>query len=565
MSKQKDPRKAFRRNAFLSNSADRLLLAFLVGGVLVFILYPLLCVVQTSVLPDGSVDFSAYDRLFADNGPLLTNSLFVAVLSGLLSTFLGGAVALFVHFGGGRLQKLWMGLLLMTMVSPPFIASLAYIQLFGRRGLITYRLLGLSLNPYGWQGIVAMQSLYFASQSALLLLGVLGKLDGSILNASADLGASPSKTLGGVVLPLLRPALLVCFLLSFIRALSDFGTPMVIGGRFNTLATEIYMQIIGYADLPLAAAMNMLLLLPTVVVFLLYRGLMRRNQALFSAGGKQGGGTGVFHLGGVSRWLVTLPALLFFTMMVLQYGSILLGGFTKSIRGDLHFTLEHFGSLFAYNASTLVRSVVYALVVAVCGTLFGLLLSYYIERRRIRWGGALDFIATLPYMLPGTCFGIGYLLAFNHAPLQLTGTAAIVMLNMLFKQLPIPSKAASAALAQLSTDLDRAGRDLGASRFRVLWDIVLPNLKNAFAVGFITNFAAAMTTVGSILFLINPGQKIAVFTLFDAINSGEYGVASLISTCILVITLAISGGCAKLFLREEGKSHGKRAGITGLM
>lgn len=186
---------------------------------------------------------------------------------------------------------------------------------------------------------------------------------------------------------------------------------------------------------------------------------------------------------------------------------------------------------------TFIRSVEYALIVAIVGSMIGILLSYYIERRKIKFGGVLDFIITLPYMLPGSCFGIGYILAFNHEPLKLTGTAVIVILNMIYKQMSITTKASASSLLQISTELDAAARDLGANKFLVMKDVILPNVKQAFATGFINNFTSAMVTAGAVIFLVTPGQKIAVFTLFDCINTGRYGEASMIATFIIVITI----------------------------
>ncbi len=530
------------------NLLDFGILAVLLSAVAVFILYPLLCIVKNSLWIDGAFSLQEYSRLFLKNGRLLSNSLFVACLSAAGSMVLAAAVALKVHFAPKKVKGLLMGLLMMTMVSPPFVSALAYIQLFGRRGIITYRLLGLSINPYGWGGIVAMQSLSFVPLNALLLMGVLSKVDQSLIHASRDLGASPSHTLWDVILPLIRPAMLVCFLLSFIRSLSDFGTPMIIGGRFNVLAPEIYLQIIGYSNLPRASAMNMIILVPALIIFVFYRLLMRNS--LFSASdGKTGEFQSVFHLKGIANLLLTILSALFYGMMLLQYGSIFVGAFTKSIRGKLHFSLEHFEQLRMYNSSTLVRSIVYALIVAIAGTIFGMLLSYYIERRRIPLRNFTDFVATLPYMLPGTCFGIGYILAFNHPPLKLTGTALIVILNMIFKQLPTTTKTTSAALSQISVTMEQAAQDLGAQKFHVIKDIVFPNLKNAFLVGFINNFTSDMSPVGAVIFLIHPGKKIAVFSLFDAVNSGEYGLASLIAAFIIIITLFVNLGLSRIIMR----------------
>lgn len=540
-----------RRSIFYDIVLDKGIWILLAGVLIIFIMYPLLCIGYKSFSSDSGFTAEHYKNLFTDNLVLMEHSMFVAICSSLLSTVLGSLIAIQIASSKGKVKMVLMGILLMTMVSPPFISSLVYIQLFGRRGLITYSLLGLSMNPYNKWGIIAMQSLHFASLNALFTVGILERVDHNLIYASRDLGASPQKTFMEVVLPLISPAVFACLLLSFIRSLADFGTPMVIGGRYNTLASEIYMQLIGYARLEKASAMNMLLLIPAVIVFLLYRRIMRHSELMLSSQGVREGGTLPIKPGGFLRVAVSAGSLLFFTMMVLQYLCIFITGFLKSKKGVYHFSLEHFNTLLGYNMDSLLRSVCYALLVGFFGTIFGMLFTYYLERRKVRFGGFYDFMATLPYLLPGTCFGIGYILAFNKGPLKLTGTAAIIIINMMFKQLPTVTKMSTAALAQLSIKVEEAGRDLGASPFHVMKDIVLPNLKGTFASGFIYNFTSSMTTAGAVLFLISAKHKVAVYTLFDAINSGEYGVASLISSMIILITLGVSGLVYAIVLRRK--------------
>ena len=172
------------------------------------------------------------------------------------------------------------------------------------------------------------------------------------------MGASPAQTMRRVVLPMLKPAAGICFILSFIRSVADFGTPAVIGGRYNTLASAIYMELIGYADLEKASAMNMLLLLPAVAAFLLYRVLMRQADRMTAADGqKQGKGGLPLPLAGWFGAAVRLLSSLFFVMMTLQYLCIFLTGFLKSKKGRYYFSLDHFNGLLTYNRESLARSV----------------------------------------------------------------------------------------------------------------------------------------------------------------------------------------------------------------
>lgn len=523
--------------------SDRMLIFILVGSIFLFILYPMIQLILRSLLQeDGGYSLATYGKVWRQYGGSLWNSLWVGAVTAVLSTVISLGTALVISTTRGWVRGLALAILLITMVSPPFVSSLAYIQLFGRRGLITFRLLGLSLDPYNAWGVILMQSISFAPLNALFLNGLLTKIDGNALRSAQDLGASPPAILRDIVLPLIRPGILVSLLLGFVRSLADFGTPIIIGGRFNTIASEIYLQFTGYSDLEKASALNMFLLLPSVAAFFLYRHFMTRAD-LLSESGRARQEQLALPLGkaGVRGYLAMAVSFLFFAMMILQYATIFSSGFLRNTRDGFILTGQYFRELIRYDAATMVRSVWYALIVAVIGTFFAMIFAYYMDRRKVKGHHVIDGLATLPYMLPGVSFGIAYILAFNSPPIRLTGTAAIVLINMLFKQLPTTTKICSAALTQIPAAAERAARDLGAGQFAVIRDIILPGLRPAFISSFAYNFSSAMTTAGAIIFLIDASRKVAVFTLFDAVYQGKYPLASLISALIILIVLVVEG------------------------
>lgn len=534
--------------------ADRLLLVLLLGSVCLFVLWPMVCITLRSFRDSsGGFTLEQYRTVLSAYGRSLGNSVFVGVLTAFFCTVLSVSTALVLSTSRGPVRALLMGVLLITMVSPPFVSSLAYIQLYGRRGWITYRLLGIHWSPYNQWGVIWMQSISFVPLNAMFLRGILSKLDDGSLRAARDLGASPAAILRDVVLPLIRPGILVTLLLTFIRSMADFGTPTIIGGRFNTIASDIYLKLIGYSDLETSAAMNMFLMVPSIAAFFVYRRLMRQCNAITTARQERQVELKLpLRRCGVPGVLAILVSALFFVMMVLQYACIFLTGFLKTSKGTYTFTLQHWEQLMKYNLSSLWRSVGYSLAVALAGSLFAMLFAYYMERRRVAGRGFFDCLVTLPYMLPGTCFGIGYILAFNAPPLRLTGTAFIVMANMLFKQLPTSTKLCTAALTQIPLSQELAVRDLGGSHWSALRDVILPGLRPTFLSCFVYNFSSSMTTAGAIIFLIDPGRQLAVFRLFDAVYQGEYAIASLIASCIIVIVLAVEAA-AYLITMKGGK------------
>lgn len=464
----------------------------------------------------------------------MESSFYSAVISTVLAFFLSYGIR-----ATGKWQKrIALILLSMSMVSPPFISSLSFITLYGRRGLITYRLLGLSFDPYYKWGVILMQSIHFACMNTLFFSNALEDFDGKLYDSGRDLGANAFFVLKDILLPLLSPAILASFFLSFLRGLSDFGTPIIIGGRYSTLATEIYLQIIGFSDFSKAAAMNILLLLPAFFSFLLYRMSMKKAD---ERNKEQKGKTG---LRLDSKHWMNLPIqfLLFFFLLfqLLQYASIFLYGFLRFNKKQIFFTWENMGSLFQYNLSTMGLSLLLAFVASVVGSFFAFLLAYLMERKMKRGKKLLDFALSLPYLLPGTCFGLAYILAFNKAPLKLTGTVWIMLFSLLFRQMPLGSRLASTALSQSPKNLELAARDLGAKPSLVFFQIILPGILPSFFSSVYLQFSQGLTTAGAIIFLISAKYKVLVYTLFDAINRGDYAVASLISGIMILLSLAFS-------------------------
>ena len=513
-----------------------LFIILLILPIVLFIVYPIFLLFWKAFQVENPGQY------FQEIALRYKTAFFHSIESSFYSAVISTVMAFFLSYGirsTGKWQKrIALILLSMSMVSPPFISSLSFITLYGRRGLITYRLLGLSFDPYHKWGVILMQSIHFACMNTLFFTNALEDFDGKLYDSGRDLGANAFFVLKDILLPLLSPAILASFFLSFLRGLSDFGTPIIIGGRYSTLATEIYLQIIGFSDFSKAAAMNILLLFPAFFSFLLYRMSMKKAD---DRNKEQKGKTG---LRLDSKHWMNLPIqfLLFFFLLfqLLQYASIFLYGFLRFNKKQIFFTWENMGSLFQYNLSTMGLSLLLAFAASVVGSFFAFLLAYLMERKMKRGKKLLDFALSLPYLLPGTCFGLAYILAFNKAPLKLTGTVWIMLFSLLFRQMPLGSRLASTALSQSPKNLELAARDLGAKPSLVFFQIILPGILPSFFSSVYLQFSQGLTTAGAIIFLISAKYKVLVYTLFDAINRGDYAVASLISGIMILLSLAFS-------------------------
>lgn len=527
--------KARRR---LQPLAANLVLGITVALVAVFSVWPLAAMIARSF--DGGVaeGLARWARVLGASGDLVWNSLFSGALAAALSCAIALAVSLCTAFGGRRLAGALRAATLCSMVSPPFVASLAYIQLFGRRGLVTHGILGLSTDPYGWVGVVVMQGLFFCAVNVMLLSASLSRIDNRLMAAAADLGAGRGRALVDVVLPLVRPTLIACFLLTFVRSISDYGTPVVVGGAFETVATRIYVQLTGYSDLASAAVLDAVLLLCAVAVFWARRRLDARADRL--AEGTMGDGQGpAYRLGGVPGVACRIVAVAFAAFVLILYATIVRSAFVKGMGWQAPFTMENFEHLATFDLMPLLRGTAYAALAAVIGCVVGASVAYFCHRRRVTGSPVLAFAAAMPYMLPGTCLGLGYILTFNNPPLRLTGTGAVIVAVLVAKQLTVSTDAFTTALAQVPRDLDRAAADLGAGELSRFFDVLWPNLREACAVSLLNGFSSAMMAYGAVVFLVAPGTKTGIVQLFDALSGGRYGNAAAIAVVLIAMTLAV--------------------------
>lgn len=502
--------------------------------LVLFIVYPTLLLFIRAFQGDNGF------AVFSDVLQRYRLAFWNSIESSFFSAFLSTIFAFFLAYGilqlKSNMQKICLIILSISLVSPPFISSLSFISLYGRRGLISYRILKLSLDPYNKYGVIGMQSLHFTCLNILFFIHALRAMDGKLFYSARDLGAGPLSIVKDIVLPLLRPAFLASFFISFLRALADFGTPVIIGGRYSTLASEIYLQLIGYSDFQKTAMMNILLLFPALFSFYFYRRAMEQSNKW--NGEQKGRIRPDFPANFLIRTVLSILLCLFFLFECLQYLSIFLYGFLRFDQGEVHFTLENMGELFQYNLSTMHLTLALSVITGFFGSFFSFVLAYIVERKLPFGKKTIDFVLSLPYLLPGTCFGLAYILAFNKAPFRLTGTVWIILFSLIFRQMPLGSRMASAAISSLPKNMERAGRDLGANPIRVFLDILFPILLPSFLSSVYNQFTQSLTTMGAVIFLISAKYKVLVYTLFDAINRGSYNVASLISGIMILLSLA---------------------------
>ena len=504
------------------------------------------------------------------------NTLFLALVTAAGTTLLGTLIALLAERGDRRLQRPLQGLALLPIITPPFVVGLGLILLFGRAGLVNQALEALfGVTPsrwfYGVFGIWLAQLFAFTPIAFMIMRGVVQGVSPSLEEAAQTLRASRWQTFRTVTLPLLAPGLANAFLVGFIESMADFGNPIVVGGPYAVLSTEIFFAIVGAQyDQGRAASLSLVLTLFALAVFALQRRLLGR-ASYTTLTGKGDAGVAMALPAGLGRVVVgvTLPWLAF---TVVVYVFAFVGGFVKTWGRDYTPTLAHlrtafdvqwgdYGLVWAGTAwNSLFTTVKLAgLAAPVCAGL-GLLVAWLLARTQFRGQGAFEFGALLAFAIPGTVLGVSYILAFNVPPFELTGTAFIIVLCFVFRNLPVGVRAGTAAFKQIDKSLDEASTLLHASTATTLRRVVLPLLKPALVAALVYSFVRAMTTVSAVIFLVTAETELATTYIIGRVGNGDYGVALAYCTVLMILmTLAIA-----LIQRLVGERHiGRRGAAAG--
>jgi iron(III) transport system permease protein len=479
------------------------------------------------------------------------NTLFLALLTAAGTTLMGTLIALYAERGSRRLGKPLNVLALLPIITPPFVVGLGLILLFGRAGLVNQLLeWAFGITPtrwfYGLLGIWLAQLFAFTPIAFMIMRGVVQGISPSMEEAAQTLRASRMRTFMTVTLPLMKPGLANAFLVGFIESIADFGNPVVVGGSYAVLSTDIFFAIVGAQyDQGKAASLALILTAFALSVFFIQQRLLGKTSYT-TLSGKGDAGIAMPLPDRVRRLCLGLAGpWLAFTVVVYVFAFI--GGFVQTWGRDYTPTLAHFRTAFDLQwgahglvwAGTAWNSLFTTLRLAgiaapICATL-GLLIAWLLARTRFVGQRAFEFGALLAFAIPGTVLGVSYILAFNVPPFELTGTALIIVLCFVFRNLPVGVRAGTASFKQLDKNLDEASTMLRAGTATTLRRVVLPLLKPAIVAALVYSFVRSMTTVSAVIFLVTAENELATTYIIGRVGNGDYGVALAYCTVLIVL------------------------------
>ena len=540
---------ALERKKLMADPIMVTTIVVLIAFLTLFILYPLAVLLVDSVYgPETGLTMSIFQRIFQMPSfrNAITNTLKVGMTVGVLSTLIGllfAYVEVYVKLRTKFTARLFQVVSMLPVVSPPFVLSLSMIMLFCKAGIITRYLLGIYDNSvYGFGGITVVQTLTFFPVCYMMLKGLLKNIDPSLEEAARDMGASRFKVFTSVTLPLILPGMGNAFLVTFIESIADFANPMIIGGSYDTLATTIYLQITGAYDKQGAAAMAVVLLTITMLMYLVQKYVLEKKTAA-TLTGKASRGRMLIEDKSVTLPLTVLCSLVAL-FVIMMYICVPFGACFNTWGYDFTLTTKWFVRVFEkYKGLQAFRdSFLLSLASAPITALLSMIISYLVVKRNFKAKGFIEFVSMLAMAVPGTVLGVGYIRGFVNGVFGtgflsgIYGSAAILIIVFIVRSLPTGTRSGISALRQIDKSIEESAYDMGADSFQVFMTVTLPLIKDSFLSGLVTAFVRSITAISAIILLVTPQFLLITVQINEFAEKGSYGIACAFATILIAIT-----------------------------
>ena len=434
-------------------------------------------------------------------------------------------------------------LIIISVLSPPFIGAYSWILLLGRSGVITTFLsdtFGITLpSIYGFSGILLVFTLKLFPFIYMYTTGALKKLDVSLIEASESLGCTGVKKVFTVVIPLILPTVLAGSLLVFMNALADFGTPMLIGEGYQVMPVLIYSEFIsevgGQANF--AAALSAIMVFITTAIFLGQKYIVNKKSFVMSSlkpiqPKKVTGIKSVFaHL-----FVYIVVGLAIIPQVTVIFTSFLK---TKGAMFIREFSLNSYINVIGKLGSSIRNTFVYGLIAIILIIILGMFISYVSVRRKNLFTSILDTLTMFPYIIPGSVLGITLLLAFNKKPILLSGTFMIIVIAFVIRRLPYTIRSSAAILYQISPSIEEASISLGYSQFQTFKNVTSRMMLPGVISGAILSWITVINELSASIILYTGTTRTMSVAIYSEVIRASYGTAAALSS-ILTFTTVIS-------------------------
>lgn len=511
----------------------------------IFLIFPMMNLISQAVRDKdtGALTLGYFFEFFSTPYYFNTlwNSFKVTTAVTLLTLVAGTPLAyIFTRYeikGKGILRVL----IILSSMSAPFIGAYSWILLLGRSGVITQLFqnnLGITFpDIYGFAGILIVLTLQLYPLIFLYVTGALNNVDNSLLEASENLGCSGIKRFFKIIIPLISPTLFAGSLLVFMRALADFGTPMLIGEGYRTFPVTIFNEFISEigGDDGFAAAISIIAIIITTIVFLAQQYITMRKTFSMSSINK----IRPKEAKGIKKVLIhaysyILVGISFMPQVYIFYTSF------KNVQGLAFapgYSFQSYIDAFDKVGSAISNTMIIPAIALVLVVFLAVLLAYISIRRSSALSKVLDSVSMIPYIIPGSVIGITLLIAFNKPPILLSGTLIIMVIGLVIRRMPYTIRSTAAILQQIPMSIEEAALSLGSSKLNTFYKITMPMMAAGIISGAILSWITMISELSTAILLYTARTRTLTVEVYTQIIRGNYGIAAALATILTVLTV----------------------------
>ncbi|MBO4788236.1 MAG: ABC transporter permease subunit [Lachnospiraceae bacterium] len=514
-----------------SNALRLLLCAFWT----VAIILPLVRMIST--MADVDVSAMIHTKRFAK---ALTQTIRVGCTATVISVVLAMVLSWAIARTGIRHKTILITLLSIPMLIPSISHGMGLIIILGSNGWLS-RLIGLEGGIYGFWGIVIGSVMYSFPVAFLMLYDVLRYEDGSPYEAAEVIGLSAKDKFLAITMPYLRKPLIAVVFATFTMIITDYGVPLMVGGKYLTLPVMMYQDVIGMLDFGKGSVIGVILLVPVIITCIL--DMTNRDKGNASFVGKP------YRVvdNRAKKLFARIMCVAVILCVVLPIGSFAVLGIVKKYPIDMTISLKNVRQAVNMGAMKyLWNSVLIAAVVSIVGTLFAVINAYMTARNKSKLGYLLHLMSITSLAIPGLVLGLSYVMFFKATAIY--GTFAILFLVNAMHFFSSPYLMAYNTFGKINENLEDVGATMGIGRLRIIKDVILP-----MSVGTMLEMAGyffvnCMMTISAVSFLANVNNKPLALMITKFEGQMQLECAAFVSILILAVNVLMK--CTVYFLKK---------------
>jgi len=510
-----------------------------------FIIYPFYTILTKSVFSSKVEGMTLYNfnRFFTKKFyyRTLIRSLVICSFTTLFSCVIGVFIA-YVMTRFNVPGKMFMHvLIILSLMSPPFIGAYSWIVLLGRNGLLAQFFSTLGLNAptiYGRNGIIFVFTLHLFPYVYLYTSGAMNSIDASLEEAAENLGMNKLRRIWTITLPVVLPSILAGCIMVFMTCLADFGTPMLLGEGYTVLPVLVYNEYMSESatDPYMASALSVIIVACSMVMLALQKLVVeKKNYTMSTLRPPQ-----ETQLHGWKRFAVSFPVYLviFFALLpqiVVVCQSFVERSFSGVVQG---VNLNNYRAILSRLGQNIFNTYAFSLAAIVFIVIFGILISYVLVRKKGKAASAIDTLIMFPYVIPGSVLGIGLIVAFNRKPMILVGTAAIMIISYIVRKLPYTVRSGSAFLYQMDPSVEEASINLGVSPMKTFFTMTARMMLPGVMSGAVLSWITCINELSSSIMLYSGKTSTIAVAIYQEVVRMSDGTAAALATILSVTTVA---------------------------